>query len=335
MKFAAALVCLALSAAACEADRPAEAAPRIEPGVCVAGEVRDQGNLVPDLSTIVDCDKPHVYEVYDIVDVPAEALTGTTRQERIDNRDDLALPSELTDDSKQRQVFEELAEQECATSLQRVTGYDELELRDTSAEDAQVVPALRGINAPWYSVMPEKEWLEGRRQVLCSARFEEPEHTDPGRTPAKPQASPDDTMIVTTIGAESLAIEFRLCRAYDEKRRVATASRCDEPHVDEALFFFEADEVFGKKFITSISQRPTPKKFDRFDDACTDAFAQLLGPDHDAKALRGFGAVARRWTETDKTVRCSVGPVTFRTFDLPPGSLIGSGAEEIELVRAK
>ena len=126
-------------------------------------------------------------------------------------------------------MFEELAAKECATSLQRVTGYDELKLRDTSAEDAQVVPALRGINAPWYSVMPEKEWLEGRRQVLCSARFEDPEHTDPGRTPAKPQTSPDDTMIVTTIGAESLAIEFRLCRAYDEKRRVATASRCDEP----------------------------------------------------------------------------------------------------------
>jgi hypothetical protein len=65
------------------------------------------------------------------------------------------------------------------------------------------------------------------------------------------------------------------------------------------------------------------------------ATLQLLGPDHDAKAVRGFGSVARRWTTKNKTVRCSVGPVDFRTTDLPPGSLIGTGAEQVELIRAK
>ena len=335
MKLVAALVCLALGLAGCETEGPAEAAPRIEPGVCVAEEARDQGNLVPDLSTIVDCDEPHVYEVFDIVDVPAEALDGTTRQERIDNRDDLALPSELPDDSLQRRAYEEFAERECAASLQRVTGYDELKLRGTSAEDARLVPALRGISTPWYSVMPEKEWLDGRRAIACSARFEDPEHTDPGRTPTMPQASADGTMLIAGAGADSFPVEFRQCRAYDEKRRAATAALCDEPHVDEALFTFEADAVFGKKFMTSIQQRPTPKKFNRFDDVCADALPQILGPDYDDKTLRGFGSVARRWTKQDKTVRCSVGPVDFRTKDLPSGSLVGAGAEKVELIRAE
>jgi hypothetical protein len=196
------------------------------------------------------------------------------------------------------------------------------------------VPALRGINAPWYTVMPEKEWLDGRRQVVCSARFEDPEHTGSGRTPAKPHVSADGSMLVTKVRNESLPVEFRQCRSYDGKRREVSASSCAEQHVDEALFYFEADGVFGKSFVASIERRPTPKKFDRFDEVCTDAFAQLLGPDYDAKAVRGFGSAARRWTKKNKTVRCSVGPVDFRTTDLPPGSLIGTGAEQVELIRA-
>ena len=329
------LVALTLSAGACEAAGPADPPPEIVAGVCVENETKDQGDLVPDLSSIVDCDKPHVYEVYDIVDIPAKALSGSTRRERIDNRDDLALPSELPDDSLQRQAFETFAERECATSLQLATGYDELKLRDVGAEDARVVPALRGVNAPRYSVMPEQEWLGGRQQVVCSARFENAEHTGPGRTPVMPKPSPDDRMLLTKVGGSALPVELRQCRAYDKKRREVAASSCAEPHVDEALFTFEADAVFGKKFMTSIQQRPTPKKFNRFDDVCADALPQILGPDYDDKTLRGFGSVARRWTKQDKTVRCSVGPVDFRTKDLPPGSLVGAGAEKVELIPAK
>jgi hypothetical protein len=92
---------------------------------------------VPDLSSIVDCTKPHVSEVYAIFDLPRESLSGTTRQDRIENRNDLALPSELPDDSPQREAFEEFAEQECATSLQRTTWFDELRLDAVTAEDAR------------------------------------------------------------------------------------------------------------------------------------------------------------------------------------------------------
>jgi hypothetical protein len=322
-----ALVGLALVAAACERAGPDDVAPDIRPGICVADEIRDQGDLAPDLSSIVDCREPHVYEVYDILDIPANALAGTTRQERIANRDDLALPSELPDDSAERQAFEDFAEVECAASLQNVTGYDELKLRDASAKDARVVPALRGINAPWYTVMPEKEWLDGRRQIVCSARFEDPEHTGAGRTPAKPQISEDDRMLLTKVSDQALPVSFRECRAYDDARREVAAASCAEPHADEALFYFEADAVFDQRFIASIVRRPTPKKFDRFDEVCTGALAQLIGPDYDRKAVRGFGSVARRWTKNNKTVRCSVGAVDFRNTDLAPGSQVSAGAD--------
>ena len=290
---------------------------------------------MPDLTSIVDCTTPHAYEVYDVIDVPKAALTGTTRGERIANRDDLALPSELPDDSTERQAFEEFAELECAASLQRVIGFDQLELAGKKAGDARVLPVLRGINALTYSVMPEKEWLAGRRQAVCSARFEDPEHTGAGRTPVQQQASSDDTMIVTKVSADALPVEFRQCRTYDENRRDVSATSCAEPHVDEVLFSFEADGVFDQEFISSITKQPTPKKFNRFDKVCADAFTQLLGPDYDAKALRGFGGVARRWTETNKPVRCSVGAIDFRTTDLGPGSLVGTGAEKVDLIRAK
>lgn len=330
-----ALLGIAVVAAACQANTPADPAPEIKPGICVADETRDQGDVVPDLSSIVDCRRLHAYEVYDIIDLPSTALTGSTRQERIDNRDDLAVPSELPDDSAQREAYEEFAEHECATSLQRVTGFDELELRGTSAEDARVVPALRGADAPWYSVMPEKQWLDGRRQVVCSIRFEDPESSEPGRPPIKRWTTSTDRPLVTQVGTASFPVELRQCRAYDDKRSTVDASPCAEPHVDEALFFFEADAVFGTTFIENIQKRPTPKKFDRFDDVCAEAFPQLLGRGYDDRALRGFGSVARRWTEKHKTVRCSVGPVEFRTDDLPPGSLVGTGAEDVGLIRAK
>lgn len=330
-----ALAGLAIAATGCEADGPADQAREIKPGVCVASETRDQGDLVPDLSSIVACSSPHVYEVYAIHDLPREALTASsTRQDRIDNRDDLALPSELPDDSTERQAFEEFAERECATSLQIVTGFDELKLGDITAEQAQVVPALRGVNTSWYTVMPEKEWLEGRQQVVCSARFEESESAEPGRSRADRKVSADDRLLLIKVGGAVLPLEFRQCRAYDENRREVSASSCAEPHVDEALFYFEADGVFDKKIISSIEKRPSPKKFNRFDKVCTDALPQILGPDYDSEVLRGFGSVATRWTEDRKTVRCSVGAIKFRTADLPPGSLVGTGAEKIELVRA-
>jgi hypothetical protein len=184
--------------------------------------------------------------------------------------------------------------------------------------------------------MPEQEWLDGRRQVVCSARLEVSDRTDhPGRTAVKPHTSADRRILLNKVSGEALPIEFRQCRAYDHDRSAVSAVSCAKPHVDETLLYFEADGVFDQRFIHSLERRPTPKKFDQLDDVCTDALPQVLGPDYDRKKLRGFGSVARRWTSQNKTVRCSVGPVDFRKNDLPSGSLVGTGAATVELIRAK
>src|SRR5688500_12693911 len=80
---------LALAPAACDSAGPVDDPEPIKPGVCVTDETRDQGHLVPDLSSVVDCSKPHVYEVYDIIDLPRDMLSrSSARQDRIDNRDE-------------------------------------------------------------------------------------------------------------------------------------------------------------------------------------------------------------------------------------------------------
>jgi hypothetical protein len=330
---AAAIVCL-FALVGCTAEDPSRI--ELKPGVCVAKEVRDQGNPAPDLSSIVECSSPHIYEVYDIIDLPRAALTGTTRQERKDNRDDLALPSELSQDSEQREVYEEFAPKACGTSLQRVTGYDDVELKGIKAADAQILPALRGVAVRRFTVMPETEWFNnGRRQVVCSAQFVDIGFTGSGQPPAKATSSPTASSIISAARSSSFPVGLRQCRAYDAKREKASPSACSKPHAAEMLFYFEAEPVFGKKFVKSLSANPTAKKFNRFDAVCTQALPVLLGEDYDRTKVRGFGSVALKWTETSQLVRCDVGAIEFRDTDLGPGSLVGSGDERIELVPAR
>ncbi len=320
------LAVVAAALTGCEADPPPPAEPKIAAGLCVAEESKDQGNAVPDFTSIVDCDRPHVYEVFAVADLPRKALTGSTREERAANRDDLALPRELSKDSAQRTAFEDFADEGCLSSFLKVTGYDDVVLRGKKAADAEVLPALLGVTLG-YSVMPEKQWLDGQQQMLCTARFDDPESGD-----RLPRASGNEALLVGGARTALFPIDLRPCRSYDKKREKLSVRACDEQHVSETLFFFEADSVFGKKFIERLRAKPTAKKFDRFDDVCTEALPVLLGPDYDRKKLRGFGSSARRWTKTGTPVRCDVGPKRFKKRDLRAGSLVGTGADKVRLV---
>ena len=307
--------------------------PRIASGVCVAQQTTDQGNIVPDFSTIVDCTERHTYEVFGQLDVPRQAITGTTRSQRAANRDDLALPRELTRDSNQRVAFEKFADRECLRSWQTITGYARVEPNGTKAADAEVLPAFLGVTLG-YSVVPEKEWLEGRQEVLCHARFEEPETAQGGERDARPRSSPTSALLVSGALSPGFPAELRACRAYEnDKRETILMRSCTDRHVAEVLFFFEADAVFGKGFVERIRKRPTPKKFDRFDQACADALPVLLGNDYDRKALRAFGSTARRWNGSSTPVRCDVGPTRFRNRDLAAGSVVGIGGQKVKTLR--
>lgn len=316
--FPALLVFAVISACSSE---PAE----IQPPVCARSEIRDNGKRAPDLSTVVPCTTAHRYEVFDVIDLPRGALTGSDEAAQERNRDDLALPSELGDDSPQREVFEKFAEERCATSLQRVTGYDSMTVNGRSAEKVRLIPALRGVLAPWYSVMPESQWLAGRRQVVCSARM-----ARPVRAAAGDDAEGRQVLLLSLAREAGFPAELRQCRGYDKDRRRVGLVPCTRRHVSEMLFFFEADRAMGKKFVARIVKAPTAARFDRLDRVCTRALPQLLGKKHD-KELRGFASIERRWTKKIKTVRCDVGPVEFETHDLPPGSLVGTTNVDVRL----
>lgn len=219
-----------------------------------------------------------------------------------------------------QQVTRARAQQRCVASLLRVTGYDKVRVNGKPAAAAGLVPALRGIRAPTYIVTPEAPGQAGRRDVVCMARMTVPV-----------QAASDDVLLLSLAKTRDFPVALRPCRAYDSERQSISDAPCTKPHASETLFFFEADQTLGDAFVASIVRDPTAEKFDRFDDVCTKVLPTLLGEGFD-KRLRGFGSVARRWTDESTTVRCEVGPVEFETNDLPPGSLVNTAKKSVELL---
>lgn len=264
--------------------------PTIKPGTCLAKEATANGRRAPDLTSVVPCTSPHRYEVYDVLDLSERTVTAAQAQSR------------------------------CTTSLLRVTRYDALKVNGKSAAAGELVPALRGIEAPRYMLMPKLPGEAGHREVVCMARMTVPV-----------QAASDDVLLLSVAKTSAFPVALRPCRAYDAERRRVDNVPCSSRHAAEMLFYFEADRALGKKFTASIVRDPTAEKFDRLDDICTKVLPQLLGNGFDQR-LRGFGSVARRWTEESKTVRCDVGPKDFRATDLPPGSLVNSSGKNLKLL---
>ena len=271
--------------AACSADQPT-----IKPGTCLAKDTIDKGRSVPDLTSVVPCTSQHRYEVYDLIELPErEALTG-------------------------------LAQDRCTTSLLRVTGYDAMKVNGKTAADVGLVPALRGIEAPKFAIMPRTQLMAGRRQVVCTAR-----------TTVPVQSASGGGLLLAVAKTTAFPVALRACRAYNASRSAVADASCSGRHASEMLFTFEADKALGRKFVADIVRDPTAARFNQLDRICTKALPQLLGKGFD-KRLRGFGSVARRWTDENKPVRCDVGPIRFRTTDLPPGSLVGTQGIRLKLV---
>ncbi len=279
-----AAVIVTATLAACSADRP-----EIEPGTCLAKETSVDGTQAPDLASAVPCTSPHRFEVYDVIAVP--------------DRRDLA----------------ERAQQRCTSSLLRVTGYDALKVNGKTAAEIGLIPALRGIEAPKYAVMPRTPLVADRRQVVCTARTKVPV-----------QAGGGGGLLLSVAKTSAFPVAFRPCRAYEADRRTIADVPCSSRHVSELLFLFDAEKALGRKFVAGIVRDPTAERFDQLDRVCTKALPQLLGKGFD-KGLRGFGSVARQWTDTSKPVRCDVGPIEFETTDLPPGSLVGTNGIDVKL----
>lgn len=292
--------------------------PSIMLGTCVDAETRDYGSRVPDLSRAVPCTRPHVYEVFDLINLPRRVLPASW----IENRDDLADSSKASDPSPRHAAFRDFAKRQCLLSLQRATGFDAVEVNGKSAAAVELMPALRGIDAPWYSVVPEQLWRDGRRQVVCSARFRLPSETSFGRRVLEPRRSPTSAPLLSLAWTSRFPDTLRPCRAYDADRTALSLVPCSEKHVSETLFFFDAEKGMGKKFVAQLTAAPTAELFDRVDDVCTRTLPQVLGKGYGRTKYHGFGSVPRPWTSTSHPLQCAVGPIDFENEDLAAGSLV-------------
>jgi hypothetical protein len=329
---------LIITLAGCGSGSEKAKAAEIKAGVCIAKDIADEDDRAPDLDSVVDCSEPHVYEILDVVDLPEEALSGDTDEEKLANRKDLATIEKGEDISKEYEAFYEFGGL-CNTALRETTGYEDVVVNGVSAEDAILWPAVAaGIHTPWMNVTPEDQWLDGKRQLICSARFVDPSADAEENAPVKPLSSPNEKPLLAGMGSASFPIEYRPC---DDDKAVSIAVSCDGPHHAEMLFNFEAGSVLDERLVTRLQTElksenadPTqlPKDLhEELDHICTETLPEVMADDFDKSVLKGKGFVAAPFEEYNQMVVCGLVPVDS-TKEFGPGSLVWTDGKKADLV---
>jgi len=329
-----ALVVLGLSLSGCtKADN---ADPVIKAGTCIAEDVADANDRAPELSSVVDCSQPHVYEVLAVIDLPAAALAGETQQEKLANRTDLATVDQKKPSSRKR-AFTSFTDRRCAIALQEFAGYDAVELGSTDARAAMVVPVLAGsVTVPWVNVSPKEQWLNDERQAICSARFSAAQK--PGSTaaaPAKSVSSTDSKPIIAKASTPHLPVSLRQCTSYDAKG-TRTLTSCDRRHYSEILFNFSAKAVMGQEFVDAVDPDSlTDEQYAELDKICAPALASVMRKGFNGQAVQARATLGSRWDAQYQTAACELTAVDSRTTDLGPGSLAWTDASAAKLIPVK
>ncbi|MFZ0142320.1 MAG: hypothetical protein WAL70_14665 [Aeromicrobium sp.] len=337
----AAAAILVTALAGCGGDSEKPEAAEIKAGDCIAKDIADEDDRAPDLASVVPCSEPHVYEILDVVDLPKEALSGKTDKEKLANRKDLATIEEGADISKEYEAFWEFTGK-CDTALRETTGYDDVAVNSVSAEESILWPAVAAnIHTPWANVTPKEQWLDGKRQLICSARFVDPGADSDENAPVKPVSSPNEKPLLSGMGSASFPIEFRPC---DDDKAVSQFVGCDKQHHAEMLFNFEAGPVLEEQLVTTLENElkgedadPTqlPKDVhDELDRICTEALPSVMDDGYDKKVLTGKGFVSDPFDEYNQMIVCGLVPVDS-TKELGPGSLVWTDGTKVELIDAK
>ncbi len=315
-------------------SNPKTSASDVQAGTCIAKEVDDEDDTAPDLSSVVDCSEPHIYEVLDVVDLPDDALAGKTDKEKLANRKDLAtLENENEEQSDQNAAYFEFALPRCEQALRKHTGYDDITVEGKSAEEIALLPVLGAeVYTPWLNLMPKTQWLEGKRQFICSVRYvEDSEEEEP---PTEPVSSPDGKMLIASASSPSFPIELRGCSNVDSKKDDAVTSvGCEESHTSEGLFIFDGDVVFGEKMMAPITKakNPTDEQMAPLDRACTDSLAAVMAEGYDKKKVAGQ-AYTVEFEEGYFMVQCDLAAVDIKKNNLGPGSFAWTDAAKAKLV---
>lgn len=317
----------------------AEASHAVAVGDCIAGEVDDEGDKVPDIHSVVDCAEPHVYEILALVDLPAEVLGGETDEEKLANRAELAAPTGTGEASAAKAAYTAFAEEECLDATVDAAGWGSMSLQGVGADDAQLQPVALGMAPVWFSVMPEEEWLDGQTQLVCSARFSEPRLSSTGQTvplpAATPASSPDDQPLLSHYATQDFPVELRQCElaASDGTRSYLP---CDSEHYAEFLFTYDAGAVLGADFVNGVDPaQPTDEQYAALDKVCTDVLGELL-PGYDADTFKGLAELGTQgWGTRDAGYyqgQCTVAAKDSLNFNLPAGSLMGTDGAGVEPV---
>jgi len=339
---AAAILFAALAGCGGSDEKSNPTAADIKAGDCIADEISDEGDKAPDLSSVVACSEPHVYEVLDVVDLPKDALTGPSREERIANRKDLATADleETSEDELSEQAValgEFLGEGACDSGLLDIAGYADIEVDGVSARKAGLNPLFSTIQVERSNVMPEAQWLAGKRQVICSARFVEPnddfEDQFSSDRVLKPVSSKNAQPVLANAGTASFPAAWRQCTAFKKGQDVSSPVGCDKQHYTETLFAFNAQDIIKRAVLDRINyDEPSNKDRTELDRVCATALPSVTAEGFDEGKVKVLGFTGVPWEDDAKFVTCELAGVPPKTTDLGPGSLIWTDASQAKLI---
>lgn len=259
-----------------------------EAGQCVAREVIDQGDGTPDLTSVVPCTEPHLYEVTGVVPVPKRLLDESSEKASLARRNAFAR---VSDDPKgwDSQLVRAI---DCDKAMRETTGIADIPLPRREAREA-IRPVVANMLA-WRNVAPAELWAKGEKVVICSYRF--------GAEKPTLHRSPDQEPLLSHLLTPAFPVELRECVGDDEDN-----GSCAYPHGFETLLDLDLDKLLGDR-------RDTLNRGELLvvtDAICDALWSAVGGP------VRGLDTFPFP-SDDERTASCMVSPKE-KGADLPPG----------------
>lgn len=305
-----------------------EKAPTPKAGQCIGKEIKDLDDLAPDFDDVVDCKKSHVYEVVDVIAVPRQFLTGTTKADRRANRKELAT---VKSESPLKTKFEQFASDRCGTATLKAVGLAKISIAGKTAGGAGADPVMGGALS-WLNLTPTANWIGGDAKLVCSIRYTKHIITTSDVGP-KPVEAKTELPAYADFLTKDFPLDRRQCVTYDDKGK-RTFVPCDQEHYGEMFFSFDARKAFGDALVKSVDLTdPHDPNWAKISRECADALPLLLGKDIDSQLTAVAEPGPGGWDGTGDYygTNCLVVPTHAQEFNLPGGTLIGN-AKQVNFV---
>lgn len=255
------LAVLALVVGGCSSDAgdPQAAAKRRAPqvvvpevGQCVAKEVADGADVAPDFTTVVPCDRPHVYEVIGVRPVPARFLDAGSAEAALARRTELArVDAQATPRAQELQA---VLWPGCDEAVRVATGVDRFVFRGKDARQLRVTPLGRNVG-PWLNLAPAEVWAK-HPVAVCSVRYAGATAPGAARGPVREVTSTTQRQVISTWMTAAFPQPFRLCHTLGGNRRVP----CSTPHAIEYLWTADFKAAFGPGFLAGADLAALPRE---------------------------------------------------------------------------